>query len=523
MKLYAFILFSFTITKIAESLVIPQVSAPSFRKRDVSAISLQNRLGQTQNTNSAQNQQKTSSNNEVQLLVPKNSVPYKYIVVLKNDLTGTQLSRHKQWVTNQQTNAGKALLAKQPHHEFFNLTAARGVARAGGISYNYNITGYFSGYSGYFLSGTIDKLKHNKDVRYIEQVAKVKPYAIKQQKNAPWNLARISTAQQQQQQNHQGQTYSTFTYDDEGGSGVAVHVLDSGIDIGHKDFSGGLGSSSSSRALYVFTMAGNDNIDYDGHGTFVAGVIGSSKYGVAKKAALQSYKVWQDDEIASDSVIAALSSSYFEHNFKGHTRKGTVLNFADGIELELEGPAMWAENELFELLVESGVHVVTAAGNENRNASSVFPACKWNVITVGASNRNNGRWLWDDETGSNYGADVDVFAPGEDIESTEMRHPDAQKRAAADDDGDDYPDERSGTSAATAHVSGLVAYFLSLLPASDSSFATHRRVNPHLMKQFIRRFSIEDVLHAESLRGSSNLLAYNGGSEPLNFWYSVNL
>jgi hypothetical protein len=87
-----------------------------------------------------------------------------------------------------------------------------------------------------------------------------------------------------------------------------------------------------------------------------------------------------------------------------------------------------------------GVVVVAASGNAN--TSVFYPAAYPQVIAVAASDASNNRaWF------SNYGPEVDVAAPGVDIYSTAL--------------GGGY-EYRSGTSMASAYVTGEVALMLSI-------------------------------------------------------------
>jgi serine protease len=103
--------------------------------------------------------------------------------------------------------------------------------------------------------------------------------------------------------------------------------------------------------------------------------------------------------------------------------------------------------------VARGATVVVAAGNDAQDASGFVPAGCDNVVSVAASDRN-GRLV---TRYSNYGAKVDIMAPGGDV--------------AADTDNDGNPDGvlsmveggyafYNGTSMAAPHVAGVAALLL---------------------------------------------------------------
>src|SRR5699024_2507031 len=79
------------------------------------------------------------------------------------------------------------------------------------------------------------------------------------------------------------------------GAGVTAYILDTGIDPTHPDFSG--------RASVGFDATGGDGLDRQGHGTHVAGTIGSDTYGVAKGVNLVGVKVLGDNGSGSTAGI----------------------------------------------------------------------------------------------------------------------------------------------------------------------------------------------------------------------------
>lgn len=88
-------------------------------------------------------------------------------------------------------------------------------------------------------------------------------------------------------------------------------------------------------------------------------------------------------------------------------------------------------------------------GNDNRDACNYSPAAAEKAITVGASTLGDERAYF-----SNHGECVDVFAPGLNILSTYR----GSSTATA---------TLSGTSMASPHTAGLLAYLLSLYPSKE--------------------------------------------------------
>jgi len=99
--------------------------------------------------------------------------------------------------------------------------------------------------------------------------------------------------------------------------------------------------------------------------------------------------------------------------------------------------------------VESGMHFAVAAGNDNKDACDYSPAAAELAVTVGASTLADQRAYF-----SNFGKCVDVFAPGLNILSTWAT-------------SNISTNTISGTSMASPHTAGMLAYLLSIYPSSS--------------------------------------------------------
>lgn len=213
-----------------------------------------------------------------------------------------------------------------------------------------------------------------------------------------------------------------YKYADDAGKGVAVYVIDSGVNVKHVEFEG--------RAFVGKTFEGDNDRDENGHGSHVAGTIAGKTYGVAKKANIIALKVF--DGSGKGSFSNTLNAIEWAIKDMRGTR-GNVIN------MSLGGIHSFSVNRAVESAYRAGMTVVVAAGNSALDSVLFSPASAYHAITVGATTINDTLASF-----SNFGLLVDVLAPGQDILSCWNTSRTATKTI-------------SGTSMASPHVAGLAA------------------------------------------------------------------
>jgi subtilisin family serine protease len=241
---------------------------------------------------------------------------------------------------------------------------------------------------------------------------------------------------------------------------VDVAVIDTGVDLDHPDL-----NVNRTKAKNCSLALGAD--DDHGHGTHVSGTIGaldngSGVVGMAPGARIWPVKVlnaagvgFTSDIVCGIDYVTANAASIEVANMSlggGGSDDGNCgLTNGD------------AEHQAICASVAAGVTYVVAAGNDSADAATSTPAAYDEVITVSALSDFNGlpgggapstcRSDVDDTFAnySNYGADIDLIAPGTCINSTWMNG--------------GY-NTISGTSMAAPHVAGGAALYAATNPTA---------------------------------------------------------
>ncbi|MCI6254900.1 S8 family serine peptidase [Eubacterium coprostanoligenes] len=221
-------------------------------------------------------------------------------------------------------------------------------------------------------------------------------------------------------------------------SNINIAVVDSGINYNHELFKNRI-----IRTKYNISSTGaeNDEMDDYGHGTEVSGVIANS---TSSNVKISSYKIMDGSGKGNYSAVVSACCYMMELS-----NRPDVVNFSLGLK---NGEVIM--ETVIDELVNSGITVVAAAGNDNREVYETPGKCE-NAITVAAFDYYDKPCSF-----TNYGGVVDISAPGEYIYTADMSNNNAYTFSL-------------GTSLATPFVSAAAAYVL----------MEHKNYTPEQVKQ----------------------------------------
>ena len=301
-----------------------------------------------------------------------------------------------------------------------NQSAKAGVLSILGTSVIAKFTEVFTGYTAVLTPAQLVALESNPAVKDIEQDQVI---TINSDQSDPpsWGLDRIDQSDLPLNQHY---------VDRSNGTGVTAYVVDTGI-APHTEFG--------NRLVVGRNYAGNLNGDLNytdchGHGTHVAGTIGSDTYGVAERVTLVPVRVLDcNGNGTTSSVIAGVDWAVNNH----------VAGDPAVMNLSLGGAKSQALDNAVKRATVDGIVVAVAAGNDSQNACNFSPSREPTAITVGSSTRFDTVSSF-----SNIGSCVDLFAPGSAITSTWIKDPVINPEGTK---------TISGTSMASPHVAGAAA------------------------------------------------------------------
>lgn len=214
------------------------------------------------------------------------------------------------------------------------------------------------------------------------------------------------------------------------GETTTVAVIDSQIDATHPELTGSLAKS--------FDAVGDGKGEGDDHGTAIAGIIAARDQlkGVAPAAKLLAARAFFREAGEDGNASKPLTTTFvlLKALDWAHANGARIFN------LSFAGPEDKAVSKALNELHRKGAVLLAAAGNGGPDAPQAYPAAYDSVIGVTALDAADQLYAQ-----ANRGGHVAIAAPGVDI--------------LAPVPGRGY-DFKSGTSFATAHVSGLVALML---------------------------------------------------------------
>ncbi|MGX1975853.1 S8 family peptidase [Streptomyces kronopolitis] len=232
------------------------------------------------------------------------------------------------------------------------------------------------------------------------------------------------------------------------GAGVDIYVIDTGVDLEHREFKG--------RAVEGVDLVGRkDNGDCAGetgvgHGTFVAGIAAGKSTGVAPGARVIRVQALQCPEGEEPWDQATIERKIVQASewIATHAKRPSVVNMS--LTVGRRAPGV---DSAVKKMLDAGLTVVAAAGNEDKDSCTASPSGVPGVITTGAFVRGDRFWKYSKESGSGsgYGPCVAVNAPASDIKSTYSG-------------GGTGVVQEAATSWAAPHVAGAAALHLSRNP-----------------------------------------------------------
>ena len=243
---------------------------------------------------------------------------------------------------------------------------------------------------------------------------------------------------------------------------INIAVIDSGVNYNHE-----LLKNRVVRTKVDFsTENSGDEMDTLGHGTNVAGTIAKSTPSNVK---IYAYKFYDKNGYGTSSQIRSVVEYIKQSN-----KKPDIINcsFSDPLDTGIYD------------LTNEGVTAVMAAGNDNKEITN--QDFYKNLITVGATN-----YYGEPCSFSNYGACVDISAPGEYVYTADMSSNTTYECV-------------NGTSFSTPITAAACAYVL----------MEHSKYTPEQVKQEIKKTAIPfkksdcyDELYGAGIVNFSNIIS----------------
>jgi len=226
------------------------------------------------------------------------------------------------------------------------------------------------------------------------------------------------------------------------GKGVNIYVFDTGVHVSHRDFGGrakpAIDTMQDGRVIDCTKSSSSRCAgDTDGHGTHCAGTAAGTRYGVAKQATIWAAKVCCG---RNTNILGG-----FDWVIRNGRKPGLIT-------MSLGGPGNSnADKRGVDNVVNRGISVIVAAGNENDDTCRYTFGFVPNAISVGSTDSRDRRSGF-----SNFGSCNDIYAPGSRILSAKTGTSSGSTTL-------------SGTSMACPAVAGGAALLLERNPSQSPS------------------------------------------------------
>jgi subtilisin family serine protease len=337
-----------------------------------------------------------------------------------------------------------------------NPTARSGasVAATAGVTPTHVWDAALHGFAAKLTPAQLRKLSRDPAVTTIEQDVLVTDALDATQANPPsWGIDRID------QRNLP--LSRSFTYSHTG-AGVHAYIIDTGITPGHADYGG--------RATFDYNGYDANNTDCHGHGTHVAGTIGSATYGIAKGVRLHGVKMMScSGSATTTSAINAINWVTANHTKPAVANTSWNFTASAGLETAIRN------------MIAAGVFLATSAGNTGGASCDRLPRKVETASVVASSTNTDARSSF-----SSTGPCVDVYAPGSSIVSTVRTGGSGAM---------------SGTSMASPHVAGVAALYKHRF--GDQSSAT--------VHNWLNSSATANVVSGGATGGTVNRLLFTNG------------
>lgn len=228
----------------------------------------------------------------------------------------------------------------------------------------------------------------------------------------------------------------TITYKNNAENQV-IYMVDSGIKLDCPELSN---ATAENRIVNLYSHDG-DFSDPTGHGTGLTSLIVGNTVGVSVGAIVKNVKIPMGNQTTILELLKAFNAVLEDHN-----QSPTVVKV---VNCSWTVPKSSTLDTKITELKDRGLIVVAAAGNNKIDADTLSPVGLNSVIGVGAMDVFDRVIDWGENIGSNWGEEVDLFAPGIDVTISNL-------------DGDLV--QVSGTSLSAAITSAVVAQYIKQYP-----------------------------------------------------------